>query len=291
MEKIIISGLFCLVTVYAFGQDFCMYLLEGQKVCYEVSATSILIRMETPVDITDMKNALQNTVAGSLKEIFELSFRSLFYVEMQNTSIENLLELRREWSAREDVTYTSPIILYDGNLEDAYANEIFVKLKSKDDYPALQERVEVYSIKDIRANKYDDRTYILTLPHNPGKDAAETSLELYETGLFEYAEPGMLGLWPFGKPQNNINIAPERTVVFYPNPASDILHVDAEKSVTFASRDIRLYNSLGNMCRQAKVTGGTVEFSVSDLPGGIYFLIIHDGSASKPEAHKIIVKH
>jgi hypothetical protein len=77
---------------------------------------------------------------------------------------------------------------------------------------------------------------------------------------------------------------------------SDILYIDLEKFVrtqnkTADSYDIRLYSSLGQLSRQAKALGGTVEFNVSNLTAGIYFLHICAGSASKPETHKIIVKH
>jgi hypothetical protein len=92
----------------------------------------------------------------------------------------------------------------------------------------------------------------------------------------------------------NEDIQEEQAIVVYPNPVNDILYIDLEKDTRAkpsAPYDIRLCNSLGNMCRQAKEPGGIVELGVSNLPAGIYFLTICAGSTSKPEAHKIIVKH
>jgi hypothetical protein len=294
MKKIIISLLFCLVTMCTFGQDVCRYY-QGQKVCYEVSATRILIKSKT-LDITGIESALQHPVAGSLKIIYD--FGDLFLVEMQHTSKEDMWKLQRQFRSREDVIYTSPVFgVYPGS---GYTNEVIVMLKSEDDYPALEEYAEAYHIKDIRANEYSgSQTFILTLPHNPEKDAMQVALELYETGLFEYAEPDGISLcpleWcPFEPEEGNMNTVPEEeAIVFYPNPVNNILYIDLERTQnkTSGSYDIRLYNSLGNMCRQAKATSGTVEFSASNLPDGIYFLIIYDGSAPKPEVHKIIVKH
>jgi hypothetical protein len=287
VKKIIIGLLFCLVAVCIFGQDVCMYAGDGQKVCYEVSATRILVKSET-LDITDIENALRNPVAGSLKNIYDMGDK-LFFIEMQNTTKEDMWELQRQFRPREDVTYTSPV--FGGAPGSGYANDVIVKLKSQDDYPVLQEYADVYRVKDIKS-MYGD-IYILTLPHNPEKDAMQTALELYETGFFHFAE--FNGIWlcpfewcPFGPEGNgNINIVSvERTIAFYPNPANDILYVDLENKTS-----IRLYNSLGKLCRQAKTTGGTVELSVSNLPNGIYFLNIRDESASKSETHKIIVKH
>jgi hypothetical protein len=296
MKKIIISCLFCFVTVYISGQDVCWYLSD-QKICHEVSATRFLLQSATS-DITDIENALQNPVAGSLKKVYDLGF-SLFCFEMENTGKENLLALRRELNAREDVIYTSAFFVDKSGGPSSYTNVVIVRLKSKDNYPVLQEYAETYLVKDIRRLFEDDElAYMLTLPHNPEKDAVEIALELYETGLFLSAGPNVLTLCPFEscifEEEGNMNVVIEEPLtVCYPNPVSDILYVDAERiqNKTSESYDIRLYNSLGAMCRQEKAIGGTVEISVSNLPGGIYFLVIRHGNAPRPEVHKIIVKH
>jgi hypothetical protein len=267
---------------------------RGQKTCYEVSATRILVK-STTLDIPGIEKALQNPVAGSLKDVYNMGDR-LFLVEMQHTNKEDMRELQRQFDSREDVIFTSPVFgMYPGA---GYTNEVIVRLKSNDDYPVLEEYAEAYHIKDIRTEEYLP-AYILTLPHNPEKDAMQTAIELCETGLFEYAEPNVLLLcafeWcPFGPEGGNMNtVIEEQAIVFYSNPVRDILYVDLERiqHKISGSYDIRLYNSLGNMCRQTKATGGTVELSVSNLPAGIYFLMIYDGSAPKSEVHKIIVKH
>jgi hypothetical protein len=54
------------------------------------------------------------------------------------------------------------------------------------------------TFKDIRTEKYlSPQTYILALPHNPEKDAMQTAVELYETGLFLSAEPNYIHIRPF----------------------------------------------------------------------------------------------
>jgi hypothetical protein len=300
MKKVIISWLFCLVTVFICGKDVCYYYFE-EKICYKVSATRILIYSET-LDITGIENALQHPVAGRLKNVYELG-DGLFVVEMEHTSRDDLWEIQRQLSSREDVIYTSPV--FGDMSSSAYSNEVLVRLKSADDYSVLQEYANVYHMIDIRTEEYLGAC-ILTLPHNPEKNAAEIAIELYETGLFEHAEPGFIHLCPFEwcpfepeepEPDGNMNIVPdEQSVIFYPNPVSDMLYIDLEKVVrtpnkTVASYDIRLYSSLGNMVRQAKAPGGIVELNVSNLSDGICFLTIYAGNASKPETHKIIVKH
>jgi hypothetical protein len=296
MKKKIISGLLCLATVYTFGQDVCRYY-SGEKVCYEISATKMLVRLKT-VDNTEAEKVLKNLISGNVKKIDDLG--GFFLVEMENTSKEDMRALQRQLNAKEDIMYVSPVYL-DGVYEESFTNKIIIRLKSNDDYPVLQKCADIYLIKEIRRLYKDvlfigdELVYILTLPHNSEKDAMTIACELYETGLFQHADPNYISLFPFDNGSNR-NITPEQTILFYPNPVSHILYIDLETVVrtqnkTSASYDIRLYNSLGIMYRQAKATGGIVEINVSNLPGGIYFLNIYGGNASKPEAHKIIVKH
>jgi len=95
----------------------------------------------------------------------------------------------------------------------------------------------------------------------------------------------------------------------YPNPANDMIsiEIDAEAmaqsnalaqnltdgkplklNVTF---DVRLYDGQGNQLRQTTTKGGTVQFNVSALPDGIYYLHIYDGVNSTPEIQQILVEH
>ena len=83
----------------------------------------------------------------------------------------------------------------------------------------------------------------------------------------------------------------------YPNPVSGILNVDVGSTANTQARtnltyDVRLYNVLGNMVRQAGITGGgTVRLDVSNLPDGFYYLHIYDGVSQTPELQQIVVKH
>ena len=64
----------------------------------------------------------------------------------------------------------------------------------------------------------------------------------------------------------------------YPNPASDVLNIEAGNSSNVNSQsvsptfDIRLYDGQGNLLRQTNTKGGTIQFNVSSLPDGLYYL-------------------
>jgi len=292
---VILSVLFSLIATGIFGQDVCMYDSKGQKVCYEVSATRILVKIDTlNINANDIENVLRNPVVGSLKNVYD-DWGDLLVIEMQNTSTADMWALQRQLSSIEDIIYTSPVF---GDAS-VYTNKIIVRLKAQSDYPVLLKVADDYQIKDIEEPGPYSPWYLLTLPHNPEKDAMQTALELYETGLFLAAYPDFIILCPFEwcpfEPEQsggNMNdVQDERKIVLYPNPVNDVLYVDLGNE-TAGSCDIRLYNSLGNLCRQAKSANETVvEFNVSNLSGGIYFLIISNSDASKAETHKIIVKH
>ena len=102
--------------------------------------------------------------------------------------------------------------------------------------------------------------------------------------------PGYIDIYNWGR-----GYLPSHTI--YPNPVSDILHIeiDAGNNATLSTNavvfDIRLYDGRGNMLRQTTTHGGTVQFRVSDLPEGMYFLHIYDGVNSTPEIHQIVVEH
>jgi len=85
----------------------------------------------------------------------------------------------------------------------------------------------------------------------------------------------------------------------YPNPVSDILHVIiGQQTIANAKTlnpnptfDVRLYNAQGNLLRNTTSKGENVEFNVSNLPNGIYYLHIDDGSSNRPEIQQIVVRH
>jgi len=54
--------------------------------------------------------------------------------------------------------------------------------------------------------------------------------------------------------------------------------------------DVRLFDGFGNLVRQTATKGGSVQFNVSNLPVGIYYLHVYDGVSDKPEIYQIIVE-
>ena len=86
--------------------------------------------------------------------------------------------------------------------------------------------------------------------------------------------------------------------IAYPIPADQTLYVDLDQILSGLSPagknpvfDVRLYDIQGNMMRQTTAKGGIVQFDVSNLSNGIYFVHIYDGINKNPQIVKIIVEH
>jgi len=112
-----------------------------------------------------------------------------------------------------------------------------------------------------------------------------------------------------GPPCVGCPLFPAGSISVYPNPVSSILSIeidqnaiaqaramqqsatDAKSLKTNATFDVRLYNKHGRLLRQATTQGGSVQFNVTHLHDGIYYLHIYDGVSDKPEIHQIMVKH
>lgn len=91
----------------------------------------------------------------------------------------------------------------------------------------------------------------------------------------------------------------------YPNPVSDILRIEItqndeakgiDKSASIIDiqnllYEIRLYDQQMIVLRDIKTQNKNIEFDVSDLPEGTYYLYISNGTNKTPEAYKVIIKH
>ena len=190
MKRVIIILLFCLEINFLYGQDFYMYV-NGQKRTYEISTTKFLVKSEMS-DNTWMRIAVQKTIADSVKNIYYLN-NNLMMIDIQNTSKENLMELQKQWNTKEDITYISPVLLDGtGNEIGGFTNQVLIRLNYATDYPILTKAAMNYHVKTIKSCDFDEQTYSLTLDKGSEKNAMQTANELYETGMFDYAEPNLI---------------------------------------------------------------------------------------------------
>ncbi|MDR2042676.1 MAG: trypsin-like peptidase domain-containing protein [Tannerella sp.] len=92
----------------------------------------------------------------------------------------------------------------------------------------------------------------------------------------------------------------------YPNPVFDRLTVPLGQAVTSSTAtrqgvadisavrptyDVRLYNEFGHIVKQGVSVADKIEFEVTDLPDGIYYLHVYTSGNARPEIHKVFVRH
>ena len=97
-------------------------------------------------------------------------------------------------------------------------------------------------------------------------------------------------------------------VTVRPNPASTMLIIEIDENAAALIRamlpsndkiagvasptyDVRLYNMSGELVRNEKTKNSSVNFDVSTLPNGFYFLHVYDGIIPAPEVQKVMVNH
>ncbi|MDR2066081.1 MAG: S8 family serine peptidase, partial [Prevotellaceae bacterium] len=190
MKKLIIILCFGLSVIYVNGQDFYMYV-NGTQHFYETSATKMLIQSEM-LDTISMKNAIQGSITGQIQRIYQLNDK-LAMIDLKDVSKGTILRLQEQWNDQENVIYTSPILLDSVGAEiGGITNQVLIRLKSIQDYSLLINSITTYNIQSVKLYDFDERTYLLTIDKSSNKDAMQIANELYESGMFEYAEPNLI---------------------------------------------------------------------------------------------------
>ena len=160
MRRLVFLLGFSLVSVYLYGQDYYMYV-NGQKRTFAISTTKLFVKSET-LDTASLRSTLQKVNTDKVKNLYIGS--QLSRVDLQNASKETVCNLLKQWNAQADIAYTSPVFVDESGKEiGALTNQVFVRLKSLDDYSLLATVAAKYKVKTIELADFDVRTYTLTL--------------------------------------------------------------------------------------------------------------------------------
>lgn len=92
------------------------------------------------------------------------------------------------------IVYHSPFYIV-GDATEAYgvSNLFYVKLKSRDDFDKLEELAKEYEIEILGDNKLLPLWFTLLCDKESAGDAIDMANAFYESGLFEHAEPDIMG--------------------------------------------------------------------------------------------------
>ena len=182
-----VSSLSC---VYA--QDYFIYI-KGEKRYFEVSPNKILVEFTDDTDTSTIKSIVKENTSFQLSNISKTDNKKMKLISFQGTDKTNTIGLVKQWKNKGHIL-TSNVVFVNQNGEEtaALTDQIVVRLKQESDYPILQKSIESYKISNIKKDEFDNLTYLLNVDYSSEKDAMQIANELYETGLFEYAEPDLM---------------------------------------------------------------------------------------------------
>lgn len=183
-------GLLFISNLY--GQDCYMYV-DGKARYYKVSPDKVLVQnFDNSADTTKIRNFLQKTNLNA-KKTTKMYNGEFMVVDLENGSKKNVTNLIEQWNVLETNAYVSPVISWEDNFEmSVVSNQILVRAKHENDYSLLAEKLQSYNVKAIELCDLDNKRYLITINDAQRKNSLQIANELYESGLFEYAEPNML---------------------------------------------------------------------------------------------------
>lgn len=131
----------------------------------------------------------ENTIAPiAQKEAFTTSY------SLQNTvSSDNYVAKLHNIAKNNDILYVTPCFVSEDNKEFSNSPYIYVKLKEKKDTALLKEVAQKLSLDFCENVSYMPLWYKVSCLNNKQECSIELANKVYETGLFESAEPGFVG--------------------------------------------------------------------------------------------------
>ena len=189
---LIFAGSFssCAKRSDCYSEIYYMYIGENRHV-YEVSANKILFQFfDSNIDSAKVKNSLQN-MGIKTRKVKVIDEYIIF--ELENVSKEKVICLVEQWKVLEKDIYTSPILYGKDGTEFSFVpNQMLIRIKHENDTSFLSQKLQLYNIKEIRLLDFDDKTYLITISNANQKNSMQIANELYESGLFDYAEPNII---------------------------------------------------------------------------------------------------
>jgi len=133
------------------------------------------------------------------------------------------------------------------------------------------------------------------------KDKTRTSmqikLELVEAIIYGCTNPESLYYFPYATHDDGScltsaisQIDKEANFKMYPNPSSDLLNLSFNKNLTYTTKKISIFNSIGKLIQSINlgINESTFQLNCKAFPKGLYLLNVE--TAKHSESRKIIVK-
>lgn len=176
------------------------YWYEGKKIYLEEIPEKEYIVFKKK-DLQELSSLKSRNSSSLFKEEFqELNLTGIVLSDKATTEKDNIMWGITESNLRSAIAGDIPAIIYKSPFYKSSLGEeigishlFFVKLKSKKDKDKLIELASKNNVEIIGNNEFMPLWYTLSCDNESAGDALQLANEFYESGLFEFAEPDIIG--------------------------------------------------------------------------------------------------
>lgn len=172
------------------AQQYGSYL-NGKKTYYTPGTSRIVIKAANALAFMKLGNSLSSLGIKSMHEVAALPGVVIVDVSPNKTP-SDISQLITALKSHAEVTQATPVFVTpDGKPLGSVTDEVIVQLKSTTTPTQLQQFLKQTGANLKKQYEFDKNTYYLTIDKSKG-DAMTLANTLFETGLFDFAEPNFI---------------------------------------------------------------------------------------------------
>lgn len=180
-KKILLIFAISLAVMSASAQE-CFYYCGAQKITLSRDYSHAVVF--SPKNYEDSIHTTQ--LISIVRHIYDDNYNMTV---ISQTGRINFAEIQKSMPERSSETFVSPCYKDQYGKLVIPTGLIYVQLKSEADYPSLQKVAKEHSCRILHQNKFMPLWYTLQITPQSDGDCVEVANLMYETGLFESAEP------------------------------------------------------------------------------------------------------
>ncbi len=168
------------------------YYYQGKKIAFPVNAERMIIRVqvgETPAlrrrqvaDALQLPDAAVKSMADG--QMLDIQLPAGFTAARFRNNITTL-------SKQLQVDFVHPCFKSGSGKDMGYGDQLTVKLKYSSSAVAFEKLLQQLQCSIVKKYRFADKIYVLAAGRANGFDALALANRLFETGLFDYAEPDL----------------------------------------------------------------------------------------------------
>ena len=187
MKKSFIIILALLMNISSNAQDY-FYYLDGKKVPFSLSNSTMCLKIDPSSNVQSIISSLEEF--GKISSSMGKTIGFVYIDSIYESKYEELVSFCKEQTSI--ITYSPMIDNGDIRSSVGFIGEVIVLLKSSVTKDDLEKVLEQFDYTIAREDLFKDGQYIIQSNTKDGFSAITIANSLYETGLFEFAEPNFL---------------------------------------------------------------------------------------------------